>query len=66
MHRTNIELDEKVVNEAMKLTHFSTKKELVNYALRELVKKLKRKKLLALEGQIEWIGNLSEMRKGRV
>ena len=66
MLRTNIELDEKVVNEAMKLTHISTKKELVDYALRELVKKLKRKKLLSLEGKIEWVGNLGEMRKGRV
>lgn len=66
MLRTNIELDEKVVNEAMKLTHISTKKEVVDFALRELVKKLKRKKLLSLEGKIEWVGNLAEMRKGKV
>ena len=66
MLRTNIELDEKVVNEAMKLTHISTKKKLVEYALRELVKKLKRKKRLSLEGKVEWPGNLGELRKGRV
>lgn len=66
MPRTNIELDDKLVEEAMKLTHKKTKKEVVNYALDELVKKLKRKKLLELEGQVEWTGNLDEMREGRV
>jgi Arc/MetJ family transcription regulator len=66
MLRTNIELDEKLVSEAMKLTHKKTKKELVNYALRELVSKIKRKKLLDLEGKVEWTGTLAEMRKSRV
>lgn len=58
MLRTNIELDENLVKEAMRLTHKKTKKELVNYALEELLKRLKRKKLLELEGKVEWIGNL--------
>jgi Arc/MetJ family transcription regulator len=66
MLRTNIELDEKLVAEAMKLTHFKTKKEIVNYALHELVRKIKRKKILELEGTVEWTGDLSEMRKSRV
>jgi len=66
MLRTNIELDEKLVDEALKLVHMKTKKELVNYALRELVRKIKRKKLLELEGRVEWTGNLNEMRKSRV
>jgi len=66
MLRTNIELDDKLVEEAMKLTHKKTKKEVVNYALDELVRKLKRKKLLELESQVEWTGNLDEMREGRV
>ena len=65
MVRTNIELDEKLVNEAMKLTHKKTKKELVNYAIEELISRLKRKKLLELEGKVEWIGDLGEMRKSR-
>jgi Arc/MetJ family transcription regulator len=66
MLRTNIELDEKLVKEAMKLTRKKTKKELVNYALKELVSKIKRKKLLGLEGKVEWTGSLHEMRKSRV
>jgi len=66
MLRTNIELDEKLVKEAMKLTKKKTKKELVNYALQELVGRIKRKRLLELEGKVEWTGDLGEMRKGRV
>jgi len=66
MGRTNIDLDEKLVNEAMKLANKKTKKEVVNFAVEELVRKLKRKKLLELEGKIEWTGNLDEVRKSRV
>lgn len=66
MLRTNIELDERLVAEAMRLTRMKTKKELVNYALKNLVCRMKRKKLLTLEGKVEWIGDLDEMRKGRV
>jgi Arc/MetJ family transcription regulator len=66
MSRTNIELDDKLVDEAMKLTNKKTKKDLVNYAVEELVRKLKRKKILGLEGQIGWIGKLEETRKSRL
>lgn len=65
MLRTNIELDEKLVREALKLTHKKTKKELVNFALKELVSRMKRKKLLELEGRVEWKGDLARMRKSR-
>ena len=65
MIRTNIELNEKLVNEAMRLTNKKTKKELVNYAVEELVRKMKRKKVLELEGKVVWGGNLEEMRKSR-
>ena len=66
MLRTNIELDEKIVAEALKLTRKKTKKEVVNFALEELVRKIKRKKILDLEGKVKWTGNLDEMRKSRV
>ena len=66
MLRTNIELDEKLVDEALELTHIKTKKELVNHAIRELVSRAKRRKLLELEARVDWTGNLAEMRKSRV
>ncbi len=66
MSRTNIELDDKILKEAIKLTHLKTKKEAVNYALEELVKRLRRKRMLELEGKVKWEGNLNEMRMSRV
>ncbi len=66
MGRTNIELDDRLVNEAMKLTKKKTKKDVVNYAVEELVRKLKRKKILELEGKVKWTGKLDETRKSRV
>lgn len=65
MRRTNIELDENILKEAMELTKIKTKKDVVNLAISELVKKLKRKKILELEGKVQWEGNLNEMREGR-
>ncbi len=66
MLRTNIELDEGLVDEAMKLTHIKTKKDLVDYAIRELVRKARIKRLLELEGKVEWTGNLADMRQSRL
>lgn len=65
MHRTNIELDEKLVKEAMRLFGKKTKKELVNFALDELIRREKTKGILSLEGKVKWEGDLREMRKGR-
>jgi len=65
MLRTNIELDEKLVKEGLKLTRKKTKKDLVNHALQELVSRMKRKKLLELEGKVKWTGKLNDLRKSR-
>ena len=51
--RTNIDLDESLVNEAFELTQASTKKELVHLALQELIRSRKKKNLLDLAGQIQ-------------
>ncbi|MDP3297835.1 MAG: type II toxin-antitoxin system VapB family antitoxin [Thermodesulfovibrionia bacterium] len=66
MSRTNIELNDKILKEALKLTHIKTKKDVVNYALGELVRKIRRKKMLELEGKVKWEGNLNEMRTSRI
>jgi Arc/MetJ family transcription regulator len=66
MSRTNIDLDNKLVKEGFSLTKLHTKRELVNFALEELVKKLKRRKILGLEGKVKWEGNLEKSRLSRV
>ena len=65
MKRTNIVLDERLVRKARKLTGIKTQRELVDHALRELVRRRELQRLLELEGAVEWEGDLSEMRKAR-
>ncbi|HLF87214.1 MAG TPA: type II toxin-antitoxin system VapB family antitoxin [Nitrospiria bacterium] len=65
MGRTNIDLNDKLVAEGMKITGCKSKKELVALALEELVAKKSRKKILELEGKIKWTGDINEMRKSR-
>jgi len=65
MHRTNVELDEKLVKEGMRLFKKRTKKELIHFALTELIRREKAKGILDLEGAIDWDGDLRQMRKAR-
>ena len=53
--RTNIVLNDLLMEEAMKLTNIKTKKELINLALKELVGNYKRKNLIELKGKIKFI-----------
>jgi Arc/MetJ family transcription regulator len=52
--RTNIALDDKLVEEAFAVTGLRTKKELVHLALTELVRARGKKDLLDLVGQIRF------------
>ena len=52
--RTNIVLDEALVEEAMALSGVKTKKELVSKALREFIATRRRLNLLDLDGKIEF------------
>lgn len=63
--RTHIELDDKLLEQVCALGHFTTKKAAVNSALAEYAKLLKRQKLLALRGQVEWQGDLGHLRASR-
>ncbi len=66
MARTNIDLEEELVKEGMRVFKCKTKKELVHLALQELLKKEKRKEILKLRGRVKWEGDLGIMRKARV
>lgn len=52
--RTNIDLDEALVEEAFHLTNVRTKKELLHLALKELICSRKKKNLLDLAGKIQF------------
>lgn len=61
--RTNIEINNKLMNKAKRLSRIKTKKDIVNIALEEFVRKLDKKSLLDLRGKIKWSGNLAKMRE---
>jgi Arc/MetJ family transcription regulator len=60
--RTNIELDDTLVKQAIKLSKLKTKREVVQEALKNYVAYMKKKELLSLKGNVTWEGNLKEMR----
>jgi Arc/MetJ family transcription regulator len=63
--RTNIVIDEELMKKGIRYTGLRTKKELVNYALRELIQRKERKEILRLKGKLHWEGDLEEMRRSR-
>lgn len=66
MKRTNIVIDEELINAGLEVTGLKTRRELVDFALRELLRREAQSKILELRGQIQWEGNLSEMRQSRL
>jgi Arc/MetJ family transcription regulator len=63
--RTNIEIDDEVLQEVRKLTGARTKREAVDLALRELVARYRRLEFLRLRGKVHWEGDLNKSRLGR-
>jgi Arc/MetJ family transcription regulator len=63
MTRTNIEIDDELVDRAMRRYRLRSKREAVDLALRRLVgEPMSREEILALEGS-GWGGDLDEMRR---
>jgi len=63
--RTNIVIDDKLMDDALKVTGYSTKKEAVEQGLKLLVVRGEQQKIRALKGKLQWEGNLNEMRGGK-
>ena len=63
--RTNIEIDEALIDEAMELAGLSTKKAAVDEALRQFVVTHRRRRALKELYGIGWEGDLDAMREGR-
>ncbi len=62
MARTNIDIDEELVERAMRIYRLSSKREAVDLALRRLVgQPMSREEALSLEG-VGWGGDLDEIR----
>ncbi len=66
MGRTNIEIDDRLVENAMRLTGARTKREVVDIALRRLVEKgTLYRAVLRLRGKLEWEGDVDAWRSAR-
>jgi Arc/MetJ family transcription regulator len=63
--RTNIEIDDDLMREALKLTGVETKREAVDLALRGLVARHRQLGVLKLRGRVTWAGDLEASRAAR-
>lgn len=63
--RTNIVIDEELIEAGLKATGIKTRRALVDYALRDLLRRENQRKILELKGEIHWEGNLASMRRKR-
>ena len=64
--RTNIEIDDQLIQQAMRSTGAETKKAVVDAGLRLLVKTHEQASIRGLRGKVRWEGDLNESRLGRI
>jgi Arc/MetJ family transcription regulator len=60
--RTNIEIDDKLMKDALRATGAKTKREAVEIGLKTLVRLRAQEKVRELRGKITWEGDLNAMR----
>ena len=60
--RTNIVIDDKLMNAAIKATGAKTKREAVELGLRTLVQLKKQQQIRGVRGKLKWLGDLDQMR----
>lgn len=60
--RTNIVIDDKLMQDALRATGLKTKKETVELALRTLLRLERQRQIRSLRGKFDWRGDLDAMR----
>jgi Arc/MetJ family transcription regulator len=61
--RTNIEIDDKLMKRALRLTKLKTKRAVVEAGLQMLVRVKGQEEMLKLAGKVHWDGDLDEIRR---
>jgi len=61
--RTNIEIDDELMNDALEASGLKTKKAVVEQALKTLIKLKKQEEIKRFRGKLEWSGDLDDMRR---
>lgn len=60
--RTNVVIDDDLMDEALKLSGLKTKKDAVEEGLKLLVQRKKQENIKELRGKLHWKGDLEDMR----
>ncbi len=63
--RTNIEIDDDLIEKALAATGLKTKRAAVEEGLRTLIRLHEQEMILGLAGKVQWTGDLDESRQGR-
>jgi Arc/MetJ family transcription regulator len=63
--RTNIEIDDALIRDAMQTSGLKTKRAAVEEGLRLLIRLKRQAEVRSLFGQVHWDGDLNESRGGR-
>ena len=63
--RTNIEIDDKLMRDALRATGLKTKRDAVEAGLQTLVRLNRQAKIRRLRGKVDWQGDLDAMRMDR-
>lgn len=63
--RTNIKIDDNLMEAALKASGCKTKKETVEQGLKLLVLRSQQQEIRKLRGRVKWEGDLEEMRGGK-
>ena len=64
--RTNIVIDDELLERAMALSGLKTKRAVVEEALRRLIMLEEQGSIRALRGKLHWEGDLNQMREDRI
>jgi Arc/MetJ family transcription regulator len=60
--RTNIVIDDDLMDDALKLTGLKTKREAVELGLKTLIRLQRQEDIRRIRGKLSWEGNLDDMR----
>lgn len=60
--RTNIEIDDKLMADALRATGLKTKREAVELGLKTLLRLRRQEEFRAFRGKLDWTGDLDAMR----
>ena len=63
--RTNVVINDELIEKALTIGGFKTKKAAIEAGLRMVVQMSSQKRIRALRGKLKWDGNLDEMRSMR-